>query len=98
MFNLIGWMIKISVFAAIILVLGNVIRWHGHTVSDEIKTQISHAEKSPLGSRAQEILDKSLPQQRSPARHPMTVEKISTTEQQKLKALIRELNSSRSHD
>jgi hypothetical protein len=110
MFKLMAWIIKVTVFAAIVLVLGNVVKWHGRTVSDQIKTQVSHAEQTPWGERAQDLLNS--PSYLSSTNkasgrhsvntansaHPLTDEKISPTEQQKLKALIRELNGSRSHD
>jgi hypothetical protein len=44
MLRLIGWIIKCSLFAAIILVLGSLIHWRGRTVSDQLKLQLSHAE------------------------------------------------------
>jgi hypothetical protein len=45
MFKILGWIIKASLFAAAILILGNVLHIGGHTVSDQVKTSLSHAEQ-----------------------------------------------------
>ncbi len=45
MLKLIGWLVKASFFAAVILVLGNLIHWRGRTVSDQVKAQLGHVEK-----------------------------------------------------
>jgi hypothetical protein len=42
---ILGWIIKASLFAAAILILGNVLHIGGHTVSDQVKTSLSHAEQ-----------------------------------------------------
>jgi hypothetical protein len=44
-FKLLGWIIKASLFAAVILILGNVLHIGGKTVSDQVKTSLSHAEQ-----------------------------------------------------
>lgn len=46
MFRLIGWFIKAGLFAAIVLVLGSLVRWDGKTVSDQVKTGLAHAERT----------------------------------------------------
>jgi hypothetical protein len=48
MIKAIGWIIKVSVFAALVLVAANWVRVGGKTVSDQVKTQMSHAERSEL--------------------------------------------------
>jgi hypothetical protein len=45
LFTLLGWIIKASLFAAVILVLGNVLHIGGRTVSDQVRTSLSHAEQ-----------------------------------------------------
>lgn len=45
MFRLIGWIFKTVLFAAFILVVGQIIQWNGKSVSDQIKTGLSHAER-----------------------------------------------------
>jgi len=45
MFKLIGWAIKTTLFIALILVVGQIIQWNGKSVSDQIKTGLSHAER-----------------------------------------------------
>ncbi|MDR3608558.1 MAG: hypothetical protein P4M08_14435 [Oligoflexia bacterium] len=61
MLKLIGWLIKASLFAAVVLVLGNLIHWRGQTVSDQVKTQLTRAEKSPTARKiAKEAKDVTL--------------------------------------
>lgn len=45
MFKILGWVIKASLFAAAVLVLGNVLHIGGRTVSDQVRTSLSHAEQ-----------------------------------------------------
>ncbi len=47
MFKLIGWILKASVFALVILVASHLIKWNGRTVSDQVRSTLSSAEKSP---------------------------------------------------
>ena len=46
MFKLLGFFVKVTVFAVIVLVIGNMVHWNGRTVSDEVRVQLSHAERS----------------------------------------------------
>ncbi len=46
MFKLIGWVFKITIFAVIVLALGHLIKWDGKTISDQMKTSLSQAERS----------------------------------------------------
>ena len=47
MFKLIGWVIKASLFAVVILVASHFITWNGRTVSDQVGSTMSSAERSP---------------------------------------------------
>lgn len=77
MFKLLWGFCKIAAVACVALVLGSWIRWDGTTISDHIRSGMSHAERritvEPVG----------LP----------SGEKILTTERQKLRDLIKELNT-----
>jgi hypothetical protein len=126
MLKAIGWLIKASVFAALVLVAANYFKVGTKTVSDELKTQLSHAENAEVVGEVKDwahrmtnahrdgILKKSkvdrgeartkgvvlVPQQKmvskpSATSVASTSEEISSTERQKLRALMRELNSSR---
>src|SRR5690349_11477573 len=44
MLNAIGWLLKTTLFATLILVLGQVVRWDGRSVSDRVKTALAVAE------------------------------------------------------
>jgi len=46
MFKIIGWCFKAAAFAALILVAGQLIRWDGKTISDQVKTGLSKAERA----------------------------------------------------
>lgn len=139
MINAMGWLVKITLFSILILVLGNWIHWNGRTVSDQVKTQLSHAERSDFassirrwtGNVTQDVRKHAHSgshtsvnhEARQPARHKNEVtsaeesspeasvegtertsaeakpmEKIPSSERQKLRALIQELNTSTSAD
>lgn len=44
MLKLIGFFLKLCAFSVIVLVLGQLVRWDGKSVSDQVKVRISHAE------------------------------------------------------
>ncbi len=46
MFKLIGALIKTALFALIILLLGNLVRWDGRTISDHVRAQTAKLERS----------------------------------------------------
>ena len=101
MFRLFTWIVKLVIFICVVLVLGSTLKWHGKTISDQVKTQVSHAEGLPLASQIMSEWDKLLQDSKiGAARMQKTSEGkpqevIPPSERQKLKALIRELNSSR---
>ena len=114
MFKAIGWVLKLTVFAALVLVLGNYFKWGGKTVSDQVKTQMAKAESLEVpsavahvqgwasglisdagqGSRKNgSVLRKVEKEQR-----PEEGTDIPSSERQKLKTLIRDLNTSYGRD
>ncbi len=46
MFKLMGFLMKTALFALLILVMGQVIRWNGRTVSDQVKSHLAQAQRS----------------------------------------------------
>jgi hypothetical protein len=44
-FKVLGWIVKASLFAGLVLILGNVLHIGGKTVSDQVRTSLSHAEQ-----------------------------------------------------
>lgn len=108
MIRAIGWCIKVTLFAGVILVLGNWIKWGNKTVSDQVKTQISHAERSDIAGALKKwtntVTDEakngaaksSLFEKRRSEVRPQ--ERIPSSERQKLRALIQELNGSKTAD
>ena len=111
MFRAIGWLIKVSIFAAVILVLGNYFKWGGRTVSDQVKTQMAKAEtlevpdtvrgwtRGILGdARRGARISNTLLRPRTIEQRPEEGTEIPSSERQKLKALIRDLNTSYGRD
>jgi hypothetical protein len=144
MIHAMGWLVKITLFSILILVLGNWIQWNGKSVSDQVTTQISHAERSNIanslrrwtgnvaqdmrsgathkGARhkhevrskevsyqeTEEVADASTESSQSASdtttssptssKEAKPMEKIRSSERQKLRALIQELNTSTSAD
>lgn len=47
MFKLIGWFFKASLFALVVLVASHFVSWNGRSVSDQVRSTISSAERSP---------------------------------------------------
>jgi hypothetical protein len=143
MLKAIALVLKLAAFAAIVLVVANMLKWDGKTVSDQVKSQIAHAERSEIADRVRELtgtaedraarelrerkakLTESIrrlkgedarekddsprvkdaaARERSPAREHLEEiaaadapqargERIQSSERQKLKALMKELNS-----
>ena len=96
--------VKITLFAGLVLVLGNLIQWKGRTVSDQVKTGVAQAEKSQLAAKAHNLIDLSQQAFRTSAnqRNHLKSESAAKTtdpqhptfsERQKLRTLIQELNS-----
>jgi hypothetical protein len=106
MLRAIFFVIKLVAFSALVLVLGNLIRWDGRTVSDQIRTRLAHAERSELTTEVRDWAGNLVSDARQGARKKQAApalsgrgnsesDSITSSERQKLRALIRELNSSR---
>lgn len=102
MFKLLGWMVKVTLFAAAVLILGNIVRIKGRTLSDQVRTEMAHAEKSEIATRARKLAGQITEDARegysgrikagaAPAKE-RDAEEFFSSERQKLKALIQELN------
>jgi hypothetical protein len=125
MFKAIGWLIKAALFAALVLVLGNLVHWKGRTVSDQVRVGIAHAERSDVAdklkdwtSNTADDLEDHVPKNviegaKHLRLHPLkkiaansvsrseedqSDERLPSSERQKLRALIRELNSPTAQD
>ncbi|MEK6706655.1 MAG: hypothetical protein AABZ06_12795 [Bdellovibrionota bacterium] len=93
-------LLKLGIFASAVLVLGSWLRWDGKTISDQIKTKLSHAElgfagkmqkwAGKLESEAQKTLNHQQAANSS-ATHANTSDS-SSPERQKLRALIHEID------
>ena len=107
MFRIIGIILRFGILALIILDLGNLIQWRGKTISDQVKTHMSHAERSPLLGEVKTWSGKVLRDSENGIRKNLKNiemknassasegDEIPPSERQKLRALIRELNGSR---
>ena len=95
MLKLIGYVIKLVLFSAFILILGNAVHWEGKTISDQVKLRMSHAERSDLYGSVRGWAEKitlDAKQGATQRAKRVFVEEIAPSERQKLNALIRELN------
>lgn len=107
------WVVKVAVFSIIVLALGNWIHWRGRTISDQVKTNISHAEQ--LTGEMTENAKTWVVEKKRQAENALVdakesaqdsikektqdaPERIAPSERQKLRALIRELNGTRKRD
>ena len=108
------WAMKIAIFSIIVLALSNWIHWRGRTISDQVKTNISHAER--LSGEAAENAKNWVQEKKRQAESAWdgsaqesaqdsikeksqdAPERIAPSERQKLRALIRELNGTRKRD
>lgn len=124
MLRIIGFMIKLVAFAALVLVIGNWARWDGKTLSDQVKEGVAKAERSEAASKmrdwtrsltddAREGAERKAKRRAAPPAHASeratdadrtgseaaaparAEERIPSSERQKLRDLIRELNSPR---
>src|SRR3712207_1722387 len=100
MLKLFGSLIKLTLFSITVLVLGNLLRWDGRTISDQIKVGMSHAEGMGITSRIRSWAHQLTSDaktgfhiQKKIDRMSLEEEEIAPSEKQKLKALIRDLNS-----
>ena len=98
MFRAIGFLIKISLFSLLVLILGNWIRWNGVTISDQIKFQMAHAEKSAVWMNITQWSENMVHDARDgfkkkPQLRSTELEDHPSSERRKLKALIQELNT-----
>lgn len=105
MLKTIGFCLKLTVFSFLVLILGNWLRWNGRTISDQVKLRMAHAERTDLyetvrgwATTVTSDAKKGVQKRLERASGPQAQEEISSSERQKLKALIRELNSSRKKD
>lgn len=99
MFKFFGTLIKLCLFSLGVLALGNWIRWNGRTISDQVRIGMAHAEKSNIFESFKTWTETVTRDARQGAlkkpkfNSAYSDEGITSSERQKLKALIKELNS-----
>lgn len=99
MLKLVSTVLKITLFAAAVLVAGQIIHWDGRTLSDQVRIGMAHAERGEAFHRAQRWA-KELQKDASKGIGKKLEEKpvqesIGSSERQRLKELINELNGVR---
>ncbi len=112
MLKLLGFIIKISVFSLVVIALSHLVQLRGRTVSDQVKIQMAQAEKAEITRSVKKFATESVPSavtqmvkdsKQGAARVSNLVkdqvvgERLDLTEREKVKNLIRELNSSDSN-
>lgn len=98
MLRLIGFLVKVTFFSVLVLILGNWLHWDGRTISDQVKIHLSHAERSPVLGEVRHWTNGLINQASQSALKdpgPKSGE-ILSSERQKLRVLINDLNSTRS--
>lgn len=76
MFKLIGWCFKFAIFAAVVLVASHLVRWNGRTISDQVKTGLSKAERAAPVKAAKRSAQELLEDTKRTARDSKIAEKI----------------------
>ncbi|HTL12591.1 MAG TPA: hypothetical protein VL588_08900 [Bdellovibrionota bacterium] len=92
MLSLAWKLIKLSALIALVLVAGIWIRWNGVTLSDHVKTGMAQAERRLEEPDARLARREA---ERAGRRGAKAAEDLMTSERQKLRDLLRELNTGR---
>jgi hypothetical protein len=58
MLKLLGFIVKVALFSLVVLIIGNWARWDGKTISDQVKTQLSAAQRLEIAEQIKEITKK----------------------------------------
>jgi hypothetical protein len=101
MLRAIAFCIKMILFSVFILVLGNWLRWDGKTISDQVKFRMAHTEPTRLVNTVRGWAEQLTQDARKGVQRKLDQsqadedEEIPSSEKQKLKALIQELNGPR---
>jgi hypothetical protein len=111
MFRILGFLLKVTVFSVLVLVIGNLVHWRGRTVSDQVRTNISHAERAAwvgvdevkhwAGRITQDTKAGATARKKAASAKPEAAvrqDELQGSERQKLRALIEELNHSQVKD
>lgn len=104
MLKTIGSCIKFLLFSLVILILGNWIKWEGKTISDQVKIKMAHTEPAHIMNQVRGWAEKITYDARKGIQKKLVSadesddSEIPSSERQKLKALIQELNSTHKKD
>ena len=100
MLKFFGFVLKLGALSLIVLILGNLIHWKGRTISDQVKSQMSQAQRLELVGQVKHWSNKVVHDANvggssignSRVRANRESQEILPSERQKLRQLIRELN------
>ena len=108
MLKLIGWTIRTALFAALVLVLGNWIKWKGTTLSDHLRVGMSQVERKvdvqmPTASSISEATRNLIKESKTAPRHPEVAkapthlsrshDQISRSDRREFRDFLRELST-----
>ena len=95
MFKFIGWIFKATLFAVLILIGSHFVSWNGRSVSDQVRSSISSAERSPSLKAVKKTSARLLEDARTAAEDAISSEKagkkegnIPEEDKEELRALI----------
>lgn len=97
MLSLISKIFKVTLFALVVIVLANVFYWDGKSISDQVKHSLAQAKRVNLGGTLKDWSEGAKKTfKRGSLNIPSSVGtgEIQTSEREKLRALIRDLNTS----
>ncbi len=84
--SIIGWTIRVSVIAAVVLIGSHFVTWRGKTVSDQVKAHLSHAERLPAVRQTTKKVKGWIGSE-----YDEDTDELRHSERQKLRSLITEL-------
>ncbi|MBC7387540.1 MAG: hypothetical protein H7301_15420 [Cryobacterium sp.] len=91
MFKLIGWIGNAILFSAVVLIAAHFIRWNGHSVSDQVTSTLSSAERSAPARTVKKKSAELLEDARAAAENALRTKKessIAPEDKEELRALI----------
>lgn len=86
--------VKVAIFALAVLMIGNWVRLGGRTLSDQVKRTMAKAESSDTFQNARRYAGDLVEDAKKGAALKNAAPEIPSSEKQKLRELIRELNGS----
>ena len=99
MIRLVISLVKVSIFALVVLVLSHILKWNGKSLSDQVRDQMIQAEKSPVLYDLKEWSSKTFHQAVKRGKEKLSAasknhesDDLSPEEQKQLRELLKQLD------